>query len=217
MKNRISILSLLFAALFVVSCDNDVINANGDIINEERELTGYTSIALSVPAKVYITDDPGETFRIRTHENILAVITSDVIGSTLRISTNNNLRNVKTLDIFVSALSYEKLSITGAGSISTERCISADNLKLEITGAGLINVCGTANVLETRISGAGKIESYGLQTTRTSVNISGSGEVQTDVSESLNVDISGAGIVRYTGNPEITSRISGSGVVRKKN
>ncbi len=217
MNNKIKFFGLLLATLFVVSCDNDAIEANGSIINEERELTGYTAIALNVPAKVYITDDPGETLRIRTHENILHIIETQVIGSTLRISTNSNLRNIKTLEVFVSALSYEKLSITGAGSISTEGCLTVDQLSVEITGAGVINLCGTANALETKITGAGKIEAYGLQTSSTTVNISGSGEVQTDVSESLDVDISGAGIVRYTGNPQITSRISGSGVIRKSN
>ncbi len=217
MKSKITFFGLLLATLFVVSCDNDAIEANGSIINEERELTGYTAIALSVPAKVYITDDPGETLRIRTHASILPVIDTDVIGNTLRISTDNNLKNIRTLEVFVSALSYEKLSITGAGSISTEGCLQADQLFLEITGAGVINVCGTANGLATKITGAGKIEAYGLQTSSTTVNISGSGEVQTEVLETLDVDISGAGIVRYTGSPQITSRISGSGVIRKAN
>lgn len=217
MKTKITFLGLMLAALFITSCDNDAIDANGSIINEERELTGYTSISLSVPAKVFITDEPGETFRIKTHENLLRVIDTDVIGSTLRITTNNNLRKVKTLEVYVSALDYEKLSITGAGSITVERCLDLDQLSLEITGAGLINVCGTAEELTTKITGAGKIEAYDLETLSTTVNVSGSGEIQTSVSESLDVDISGAGVVKYIANPEITSRISGAGVIRKTN
>lgn len=217
MKNKISILSLLFATLFTVSCDNDAINAEGDIINEERELTGYTSISLSVPANVYITNDPGETFRILTHKNLLPVIDTYVIGNTLRITSDHNMRMVKTLDIFVSANDYEKLSISGSGSITTERCINVDQLSVEITGSGDITICGNADELNSEITGSGKVAAYGLESIRTTVKVSGSGEVQTSVLESLDVDISGSGTVRYMGNPEITSKITGSGAVVKKN
>ncbi len=217
MKTKTTFLGFLLIALIIVSCDNDAIDANGAIVNEEREINGFSSISLSVPANVHITDEPGESLRIKTHENLLSFIDTDVIGTTLRISTNHNLRNVKTLEVYVSALDYEKLSITGAGAIRVENCLDVDELELEITGAGLIEVCGNTGNLRTKITGAGKIEAYDLQTLTTNVTVSGSGEVQTRVSESLNVHISGAGVVRYIGNPEITSNISGAGVVRSAN
>jgi len=217
MKTKTTFLGFLLIALFIVSCDNNAIDANGAIVNEEREINGYNSISLSVPANVYITEGPGESFRIKTHENLLSFIDTDVTGTTLRISTNHNLRNVKTLDVYVSALDYEKLSITGAGAIRVENCLDVDELELEITGAGLIEVCGSAEILRTKITGAGKIQAYDLQTMNTNVTVSGSGEVQTRVSESLNVHISGTGVVRYIGSPEITSNISGAGVVRRAN
>jgi len=177
MKNKITFLTLLFVTLFISSCDNDSINAEGTVISQERVLTGYRSIAVSVPANVYITDEPGESFRIRTHENLLAVIDTYVSGSTLRITSDHNIKNVKTLDIFVSANHYEKLSLAGSGSITTERCFDVDKLSVEITGSGLITLCGSVDDLNTKITGSGKIAAYGLESITTSVKVSGSGEV----------------------------------------
>ena len=216
MKKQITLLSLVFYALIITSCDNEPINAEGPIVNQERVLNDYTSIVLDLPAKVYITDDPGETFRIRTHENLLPVIDTYVIGNRLRITSDHSMRKVKTLDVFVSANDYEKLSINGSGSITTERCISVDRLSVEINGSGVITICGNADELNTEITGSGKIAAYGLESIMTTVKVSGSGEVQTSVSEALDVDISGSGTVRYIGNPEITSKITGSGAVVKK-
>ena len=206
------------AFFFVMtSCSNDDVNGYGVVVHEERELTAFNSIILDLPARVFITNAPGQTVSVQTHENLLGIVETDVSGTSLHIRSSSNIRNFETLNVFISAEDYERLEINGAGTIITQNCMEVDNLEVRISGAGLVNLCGNTGDLKLNISGAGKIESYGMQATTANVQVSGAGEVQTSVIDQLTVTISGAGLVSYMGDPEVISSINGAGVIRRTN
>lgn len=210
-------LSLLPLLVVLSSCSNDDVNAHGPVINEERELNAFSSIVVDLPAQVFITDQPGQSVRVQTHQNLLSIVETSVNGSTLSITSSYNLRNAQTLNIFLSADDYERLQINGAGTIITQNCIDVDNLEVRINGAGAVNLCGNTGDLRLDISGAGKIEAFGMQATTANIQLSGASEVQTSVTDQLTVSISGAGLVSYMGDPEVISNINGAGVIRRTN
>jgi len=89
------------------------------------------------------------------------------------------------------------------------------NLETRLSGAADVELAGTADRHDARISGAGSVQARTLVTARTSVSISGAGSCAVNAAEELDARISGAGSVSYEGNPRVTQRISGAGSVRQ--
>jgi hypothetical protein len=67
-----------------------------------------------------------------------------------------------------------------------------------------------------KISGSGDVKAFGFDAKKADITISGSGNVEVNVAESLEVVISGSGNILYKGSPAvINSQISGSGKLIK--
>lgn len=101
------------------------------------------------------------------------------------------------------------LNISGSGEMETN--LICNDLEANISGSGNIELTGTADTQDLQISGSGKFRSFDMPTRVCEATISGSGDCEVDVSESLTVRISGSGSVFYEGNPSIDVQISGSG------
>ena len=88
-------------------------------------------------------------------------------------------------------------------------------LDVSTSGSGEFILAGKADKVDLNIGGSGKFNCPDLQAKSVTVTISGSGEVTTWVTDSLDVRISGSGNVRYYGSPETNQSIAGSGSVKK--
>jgi hypothetical protein len=84
-----------------------------------------------------------------------------------------------------------------------------------VSGAGNVEVSGSADRHDVRISGAGSVHAAHLATKKTTVVISGSGSLTANVAEDLDARISGAGSVIYEGTPRVSQRVTGAGKVRQ--
>ena len=205
------LLFLLAAITVVTSCDDRGIFANGNIISESRSVANFTSLDISVPAKIYITQDPQQEVRIETHEDIMATVETNVVNGELNIGFSRSIRNLSTLNIYISAADYERIELSGAAKLSSEGCLTLGTLEIRSSGASNINICGQADEVSLHLSGASEFKSYNMQAQTVRAVVSGATNVQVTAEQQLNVIISGASRVRYKGNPQIDSDISGAG------
>jgi len=103
--------------------------------------------------------------------------------------------------------------IDGSGNIALEAtCFSIES---RISGSGDISLLGKADKGEFKISGSGNINAFDFELKECKANISGSGDIYTNVSSMLDASISGSGSIYYIGNPQVIINISGSGSVIK--
>ncbi|MGB3911641.1 MAG: DUF2807 domain-containing protein [Pseudolysinimonas sp.] len=91
--------------------------------------------------------------------------------------------------------------------------VDADDVDLRIEGAGDIELAGVANWIAVDIDGSGDVDTGSLEVRDAVVSISGSGEVDLHVTDTLVVDISGSGTVNHRGGATVESDMSGSGDV----
>jgi hypothetical protein len=99
------------------------------------------------------------------------------------------------IDAF-SNLSDLTLNISGSGNIRTGYLdMGQDKLTTKILGSGTIEVAGIAESSYVKIAGSGDYEGFGLSTMYTTVDISGSGNVEVSASNDLDVDIAGLGLI----------------------
>jgi hypothetical protein len=130
------------------------------------------------------------------------------------------LRELRSLDVAcissVHAPSIETDSLhmrqSGAGRLVIES-LNAQDLEIEQTGAGLIEIAGQVQKQRVRLSGVGRYSASRLKSERTQVRVSGSSYARVNVSATLEAIVTGVGCVEYDGNPQIRTRITGAGSV----
>ena len=173
--------------------------------------------------------------RIEAEDNILKVLTTQVVSGKLIIGSGACVSATRPIRIYATAKDILSLEVSGSGTITGGNMIKADSLDLKLSGSGSMDLNLKAKTLRTAIpgsgtillrgvadeqsadiSGSGKIAGYELATKHSEITINGSGVVEANVSDEIVTRISGSGTVYYQGHPEkITEDISGSGVVRK--
>jgi hypothetical protein len=236
MKTIRFILIIILLPVIFNSCQK--INGKGEAVSESRNLTGYSSIALSMSADVYFTSGPANELVVIAQENILPYIETYISGSQLviRVKKGVVLGPHDPVQIRVTAPDVSSLSIGGSGNIHVMNNWAGTTLEVTVSGSGNIGILtmeadhftgtisgsgnieadgGTVGREDLNISGSGRIGLQGVSSGTTDSDISGSGDIYTSVSDLLDATISGSGSVYYSGNPVVNVHISGSGTVKR--
>ena len=230
--------TLAVIGIAIVSCIGNTA-PSGNVIQQERDLTDFSSIALAISADVYLSQANEFSFRIEGDENFLQEVKTEMHGSTLKIRKDNMVSfgwNDAKIKIYITMPNVEGLYISGSGDIVAKSPITSNFLTLKVSGSGDISIPNvTLNQLSATISGSGDLSLVG-ETAANSANISvtgsgdvhfkgivfdnvdvtvsGSGDAFVEVSKSLRARVSGSGDIVYSGNPNIDTKVSGSGTIR---
>jgi hypothetical protein len=241
MKTRTLIIPFILVSLLLVSCGLltnfgvRVVTPSNNIISENRDVAGFSTIDFSTFGKVNVMQGDTETLNISGPDNLVAEIITTVSNGTLVIKTKDNITVssldsihmltftlvVKDLtsvnisgagDIQIETLSTPSmdLSMSGAGRVQMNQ-LTTDNLKVDLSGLGGLDISGSASQATIDISGAGNVNAPDLQIKTATVNISGLGGATVWVTEQLSGEISGAGGVSYYGSPQTSTTTSGLG------
>ena len=187
-------LILIIIVLTAVGCGEGFIRPEGNIIQQDFDVTSFHSINIAIPANVSFIQSSERLVEIETNENLFDVIRVQVQNGVLTIDSRPNIRNPKTLNIRLQESDLNLARLSGSGSISLLTCIDTDELVVETSGSGNIEVCGIIDELSLSISGSGRITANDITTTDLTVNTSGSGRANlSGAAENANLRISGSG------------------------
>jgi len=226
-----------FIAFMTTSCiivvNGKSAQGSGNIITEEREVSDFNKVHLKGSGNVFLTLGEKQTLIIKTDDNIMPLIETDVSGDKLTISHGQHHLRPTVFEVFITVKNLEGVAISGSGNVRGKDRFMADafyaeiggsgDLELEvetglletkISGSGSIHLSGKAEDYTVSISGSGKINAFDVDAKNVSVKISGSGDCRLSASESLDVNISGSGDVYYKSRPRINTKISGSGSLK---
>ena len=98
-------------------------------------------------------------------------------------------------------ITTKKLSASIAGSGNINLAVKSGSVQAEITGSGDITLSGSTSELEVEIMGSGDFNGYKIDSKNTNVTVSGSGDAQVLVQETLVARVKGSGDITYSGNP----------------
>ncbi|MBK9026250.1 MAG: DUF2807 domain-containing protein [Saprospiraceae bacterium] len=162
---------------------------------------------------------------VTTYDNYHSLINVYVSGGTLVIDSKKSLRDENiTVDIRMPELDY--LNIGGSGDIYTGSSFPSSYVKANVSGSGKIDFAGNVSTMEAVISGSGNIYPMEQRSILTCISGSGNirgfecrvnivrrlsvaqGDIETNVSTSLDATISGSGNINYLGSPAVTVHIS---------
>ncbi len=215
----------------------EVVEGSGNIVTEERAVSGFNQVTLSGLGDLTIVQGDTESLTIEADDNIINRITTEVIGSRLVIGMEPgfNFNLPKGIQYRLTVKDLTKIEITGFGnvemdSLKTDKLtlqltgsgninlgdLTADSLDLTISGFGSADVAGSVQDQEVTITGSGNFDAEDLQSETANVTIGGFGSANIWVKSALDVRITGSGSVDYYGSPSVTQDVTGFGSVNNK-
>ncbi|MBL8511375.1 MAG: DUF2807 domain-containing protein [Betaproteobacteria bacterium] len=192
------------------------VQGSGTVISETRAVSGYTGLALSVPAKLELNQNGKEGITISADDNILPLLETVVEDNTLRIRWKDKGTSIKpaTLNITLDAKTIEQLAVAGSGEISSAALKSA-KLKTNVAGSGKVSLKNLdAETLNLSVAGSGNFQAASTKASQVKASVAGSGDVKLDTLEtqSLSVNVAGSGDFKAAGHSKDSDiSISGSG------
>jgi len=207
-----------------------------EAVSEKRDVGKFHSVEFRGHGVVYIAPGYDYEVRLEGEEALLKDYETVVDSGILIIKSDSWLKfwRKKPITVYVSMPHFRRLSVAGSVSIVGESTIYSDSLTLELTGSGEIELDvetkqlgsnisgsgeirlrGSTKVFQHTISGSGDLKALNLETERSDIKITGSGNCELSASNRLDVLISGSGTVFYRGDPRtVRQEVSGSGKVK---
>jgi hypothetical protein len=208
------------------------IEGSGRVGEEVRTTAPFSALTVAGPVDVQLKAGTAPRVTVRADDNLLPVITTEVIDRRLEVGVKPQTR-ARTRNKMVVVVEFTELTgilvrgsgdvdadriqaalfeivLRGSGDVKIER-LEADALALSITGSGDVTVGGSSRALGVDLFGSGDVRADRLESRQVAVRIRGSGDARVHAVEVLQVEISGSGDVRYRGTPQIQQKISGSG------
>jgi hypothetical protein len=212
---KITIAFLAGCLALVAGCWWVGVRGNGNIKIDERKIGAFANIDVR-GAFLINWQNGASTLRIKTDENLFPYIESQISGNTLRLRTREQIRPTHGINVSVASPAREAARISGAVKLAASQ-LTGPKFALEGTGASRISLDGSIDQLLVDMTGASDLKAGALQTKTAELSISGAGDAEVAVAETLKVAITGAGKVSYSGNPPtIEKHISGAGSIRHK-
>ena len=191
-----SLVTTLFF-LLISGCEdgqhNIKVNGTGPIVTRTLDLSSFNKIEHTGVANYYITVGTPQSVVLKAQQNIIDVMTWEVVNHLLKVGIEDNVsienHDEIRFDITVPAIS--NIALTGVGDF----ILSGDNQsELTIT-----------------LTGVGNIKAFDMKVDNCNITFTGVGDCEVYVNNKLNGSMSGVGNIYYKGNPAITLTITGVG------
>jgi hypothetical protein len=227
---------VLLLALVATGCDQDAIRGSGNVVEEQRPVSGFRGVHLAGIGTVTITLGDQEALTIEAEDNLIQYFETEVLDDVLWIGQqdNTNLRPRDPINFYLTATELNSISVSGSGEVqapplSAERFsiatsgsgsiaihnLSANSLEVTVSGSGETKIAGgDVASQDVNISGSGEYDARDMASATAVVHVSGSGEAIVRARDQLEVTSSGSGSLRYAGNPTLTENVTGSGKIQ---
>lgn len=234
MKKIRTILSTAVLMFLISSCSKEVISGSGPVVSQQRNISNFTGIDLSLNATVNYSEGSSFSVQLNGQQNILDAIVTELNDGYLviRVPLDTKFISYSPITINITAPAVSNFNLSGNGTIQSSDTVHLQNGDLNISGSGNISLTtaisndidarvsgsgkvyianGSSSTVTTNISGSGNIDMSGVAAQSVKTYTSGSGDTKVNAINNLDAHISGSGKVYYYGNPAITADISGSG------
>jgi len=229
--------SILMTSCYFESWGSGV-EGNGNVVEEMRDLEGFTGLHISSGIDVYLSQDSHYSIKVVADDNLLEFIKTEIKGGILEVGIEKpGIRRAKSKKVYVSLPELDRLKISSAGDCIGEtpfNCkdldigissagdllleVFADRIKLDISSSGDAKLSGEVNDFDASLSSAGNLEAYDLIAGRVKVSVSSAGNAKVYATEELNMSTSSAGNIYYRGDARVVrSSTSSAGNIVNKN
>lgn len=172
---------------------NNKVTGIGPVVTKTLNLPPFSKIENTGVANFYVTIGDPQAVVLKAQQNIIDVMTYEVINGTLfvGIEKNTSIENAEEIRFEITINEISDIKLVGVGNFELSGDFQ-DELSISLTGVG-------------------NVEAYGLEVGNCMIVSTGVGDCKVMVRDELNVTITGIGTVYYKGNPTVSQSVSGMG------
>jgi hypothetical protein len=191
----------------------------------------FHRLSVSGSTRIELTQGERDQVTVVGDDKVMKNIRLRHEAGRLHISTEEDWKfwNRDPVQLRITMKDLTRISISGASDIVAPRPIRAEDLRLDISGAGEVKLAqlvakslrfnisgagtgeigaGSVEDLHLNVAGKGRLVMDKLRAKDGLVNISGVGNADVWVTDDLRVTVSGVGTVNYWGQPKLRQDIS---------
>lgn len=192
--------------ILFIGCDPDddpqnerLVIGTGPVVTQTLSLPAFDRIMNAGVANIFVTIGETQSVDLKAQQNIIEVLTFQVIDNILEIGVEKNVTIGKAEDIRLEVI--------------------VSNLReIGVLGVGSYDLAGDyQDELEISIIGVGDVHAYDLKVGSCTIISTGVGNCWVNVTDDLRVTLAGVGNIFYKGNPEIFQDVTGMGKVINDN
>ena len=238
MKLFILLPVLLFSLCSWSGKEQKTVKASGRIVTEQRSVKVFTAIAVSQEINLYLTPGEDHSISVKTNDNILPYLKTEVQGNTLKIyfSEDIQIKSPRSSEVYVTLPQLEKLTVSTGAMIKSTQLIQAKSIdlkastsgimtldleavvvKVSATTSGNIYLKGKADKLDAKLSTSGDLNAADFPVKFANIKGTTSSKATIEVSEQLEFYMSTGADLIYKGNPKIINhKLSSGGRAKQK-
>jgi hypothetical protein len=218
MKTKLSFTVTSTILLLLSACGMVAVTGSGKVVNETRDVHGYSQVVFSAPGEMTIEQNGQEGLVIEADDNLLQYIKASVKGDILYIYVEPDILQLypsKPIRYSLEAGTLTHVALNGSGIIRSNELI-ASNLDFDLNGSGDISIAAvksqnTALVL----GGSGTYRIDSLITDQFTASLNGSGDLVMNkvILNTANLEVAGSGKLSATNlvADSLSTNMSGSG------
>lgn len=223
--------SLLFVICFLAGINVMAnINGGGNLVKEERNLSGFHSISVHNAIHLFIQQGNTEKVTVEAEEDIMDHLYTEVSAGVLKIGVKGRVINTGEMNVYVTLKELKSLEAGSASKVQCEGKIEAgelkvssgsassvrmdlkcDKLNVRSGSAAKIRISGSAQVVSIESSSAASVDMSGFKAEKGDIEASSAGSVKVQITREVEAKASSAGHISITGNPASRNSTSSSG------
>jgi hypothetical protein len=211
-KTDVAVLVVLLISGLLLSCTG-VVTGSGNLETQEFNFSDFNKVEVSSAFEFEIVQSDSYRVSITADDNLFEHIQVTKVGETLKIGVKTiSIQWPVTLKAVVTMPQIRGMDISGASKGSVSNFSSTENLDIEVSGAGSLELVAiSAGDVEFEVSGASKAIGD-ITAGDVDFDVSGASTVQLEGSASdIVADVSGASRMKLAGFTVSNADVSLSG------
>lgn len=222
MKKSILAIAMLTTFLMSACMSETTVRNSGKTVTKNVETSNFERIKVYGSMDVYYTQDAQTSVKVKASEETMKRLEVKTESNTLVIRTKSDgfkffSGSFGPVEVYVTSPDIIGVSILGSGDFVAEKPIDTDNMEIDISGSGDVEMKSLiCDGLSVSIAGSGDVDLKQLTVGKVDFSVAGSGDISVgnakiDYAES---SIAGSGCVTIKGHVNKHSEsIAGSGDV----
>jgi hypothetical protein len=204
--SRILIASLIIALL--AGCTGPeipvrIVTGSGNLVSRSFDLDDFSKINADVVAQVEVTRGDAYSVKVEVDDNLEPRLRVSVTGDTLYINLTDAAYSKATLRAQVTMPKLTGVTLNGASTLTGE--LAGEDLALNVDGAGVVTLTGTAGRVTIVANGASKTYLGGLAAGDVDLDADGASRIEINASGAVTGKAKAASVITVTGTPTSVS------------
>lgn len=232
MKITQTITVILLALFPAILHAQKIVKGSGYVLTQQRETPEFTSIEVSGPIQVFISQGELQPLTVEADDNLFTYIKTEVKNKVLKayIPENVKIKKYADLNILISLPHITGLSVALSGKIEGTELWKTENIELDASTTGKIKLHlnatsikitettssnielkGNTDSLAATLTTAAQLKAKELDAKTANLNLTTGANVEIQVTQKIQYNLTTGAKLIYKGSPLITGSAISSG------